>query len=69
MKPTLLLMAFLMVTAGLFSGCSDSGSTDAEARERVSALSEKLTPEEEALIASVEAEGRSEADLSPVETP
>lgn len=69
MKPTLLLMTALMMTAALSAGCSDGGSTDAEARERVPSLSEKLTPEEETLIASAEAEAKSEADPASVETP
>lgn len=69
MKPALLLMAVLMLTAGLFAGCSDGGSTHAEAKETVPSLPEKLTPEEEALIASAEAEAKSEVDLASFETP
>lgn len=69
MKPYLLFIAALMLTAGLFAGCSDSGSIHAEAEETVPSVSEKLTQEESALIASAEAEAKSEADLASLETP
>lgn len=69
MKPTLIFMAALMLTAGLFAGCSDGGSTHAEAEETIPSVSEKLTREESALIASAEAEAKSEVDLASFETP
>ncbi|MDC4223586.1 MAG: hypothetical protein MPW15_04980 [Candidatus Manganitrophus sp.] len=69
MKPTLLFMAALMLTAGLFTGCSDGGSTHAEAEEAVPSISEKLTQEESALIASAEADAKAEVDPASLETP
>lgn len=69
MKPTLLFMAALMLTAGLSAGCSDGGPTHAEAEETVPSVSEKLTQEESALIASAEADAKSEVDLASFETP
>lgn len=70
MKPYFLFLAGLLLMAGLSTGCSDAGSnTTAEASETMPILSEKLTLEEESLIASAEAEAKAAVDPAGLETP
>lgn len=71
MKPYFLFLTGLMLMVGLATGCSDSGSNHmgAEAEETVPVLSEKLTPEEEALIASAQADQKAAVDPASFETP
>lgn len=69
MKRQLLFLTGLILAAGLSVGCSDSGSSQTQAEETVPVFSEKLTPEEEAMMASAEAEGRAAADPASFEMP
>jgi hypothetical protein len=68
MKRHLLFLTGLVLAAGLSVSCSDSGSSHTQAEETVPVLSEKLTPEEEAMMASAEAEGKA-SDPASFETP
>lgn len=69
MKRQLFFLTGLILAAGLSASCSDSGSSQTQAEETVPVLSEKLTPEEEAMMASAESEGRAAADPASLETP
>ncbi|GEM_PF-6615029 len=70
MKSYFLFLAGLMLMLGLSTGCSDSGATHpADAEEKVPVLSEKLTAEEEALIASAEAEAKTAVNPAAFEMP
>lgn len=68
MRRDFLFSAGLLLIAGLSTGCSGSGSGSVEAEERVAAVSDKLTPEESALIASGEAEAGSTSHPAALET-
>jgi hypothetical protein len=58
MRSHILFLAGLVFIAGL-SGCSDSGGGPIDAEDQMSFVSDKLTPEESALVASGEAEAGS----------
>jgi len=57
----------LLFVAGLSAGCAGSGN-GSTTEERVAAVSDKLTPEESALIASGEAEAGSTSHPASLET-
>jgi hypothetical protein len=62
-SPVLFLIGFIFI-AGLSAGCADSNHDSVAAEEQVVSVSEKLTPEEAALMASAETE--TEANPHPV---
>lgn len=68
MKRYFLFLTGMILAAGLSVGCSDSGSTQTEVEETVPLLSEKMTQEEEAMMASAKAEGEAEVIPASLET-
>ncbi|MFY9271353.1 MAG: hypothetical protein WAO55_16545 [Candidatus Manganitrophaceae bacterium] len=68
MKRYFLFLTGMILAAGLSVGCSDSGSTQTEVEETVPLLSEKMTQEEETMMASAKAEGEVEVTPASLET-